>query len=49
MVGVMKAQAMEIDRVLVSEKECDLHLAMLQLWQDREGNKRQRFKYCERK
>lgn len=44
MVGVMEARAMGIDRMLVSGREkCGLHLAMLQLHQDRRENKSQRF------
>lgn len=38
MVGVVEAQAIGIKRVLVSGREkCGLHLAMLQLHQDKGG------------
>jgi len=44
MVGVMEAQAMEIDRAMVRRRQkCGLHLAMFQLHQDRGENKSQRF------
>lgn len=50
MVGAMKAQAMEINRVLANGREkYGLQLAMLQLHRDRGKIKARGLKNCERK